>query len=553
MLRLRSTVLKLSASLSSVGHDIGIILNTEGQGKGVEEASIEPASRNSLAIVGSPERSAWEESEDLAQEISVDAPHEVPEQASDLPAANEVREKFTPWDEGHDAGVTSMKPTTRDENNEEQVSNIQEYVSAVSSDHDENLDYLNSVFGVPEPEREKSPTQLPRDDDQIASRADLQPQSDLFLAELTSASPLHSETWMASIFAPLQDIQASELEQARTLGHGSGSVGLTAQSISDVDALDEDVSLSIPEFPAPTGLSLPLGLMPATNPNAPCMRLVQSRLSEHVEQLEQYARCHMDIRPDKLSRQRLRQSSMGIMTLLTQNAWPGIYHKPTELQLTAPHSAIIDWVPYAPLRDRVIQCYNGSVALDRLMCEFLNSYVIEVNDVSRILPCAPKEKGYFGVWNLFSGIHTSFVGGLDRTQLAVSTELFDTDTDMAGQSMNQDSPNTVLDFRLQNGMPGEQSQSLSAVPRHRLRRLAEILGKPESALRLSYDIRLHAAKSWRLDRSFFEMWPELKFNGYQKIVAQGRSYRIHMDPPHPPKPLTGDIVIYHDTLKKLPR
>jgi hypothetical protein len=48
--------------------------------------------------------------------------------------------------------------------------------------------------------------------------------------------------------------------------------------------------------------------------------------------------------------------------------------------------------------------YNHSVVLDRLMCDMMNSYVIEVNDLSRILPQAPPVRAYFGIWNVYSAI-----------------------------------------------------------------------------------------------------------------------------------------------------
>lgn len=53
-------------------------------------------------------------------------------------------------------------------------------------------------------------------------------------------------------------------------------------------------------------------------------------------------------------------------------------YKPTELQLSVPHLAVIDWVPYAALRDRVLLCYNDSAALDRLLYDMMNSYVIGI-------------------------------------------------------------------------------------------------------------------------------------------------------------------------------
>lgn len=177
-------------------------------------------------------------------------------------------------------------------------------------------------------------------------------------------------------------------------------------------------------------------------------------------------------------------------------------YKPTPLQLSVPHSAIIDWVPYAALRDRVILCYNGTAALDRLMCDMMNSYVIEVSDLSIILPGALPERAYFGIWNLFSGIDS-----------LTST------------------PNTP------NIPPGGLADYS----------LTQVLSTPILALKLAHDVCLHAAKQWKFDISLFDMYPELKFDGFENIVARGTSYRIGCAPPGMPRELTSEMVDKYQT------
>lgn len=227
-------------------------------------------------------------------------------------------------------------------------------------------------------------------------------------------------------------------------------------------------------------------------------------------------------------------------------------HRPTELQLAIPHSPIIDWVVHAPLRDRILLCYNGNVALDRLICDYLNSHVIEVEDVSQIIPNAPPEKGYFGVWNVYKGIYTSSEDGLDYSNLPVDINPLEGSLEAGDFSMQQGFGSVTCGGQLPSSSLAyargrRQSQaSDSSGPVN----VVKILTTPELALRLSHDVRLYAAKSWRVDMSFFRAWPELKFDGYEKIIAQGRSYRIYTEPPEAPIQMTeATAKLYHDALE----
>ncbi|KAH6986626.1 hypothetical protein EDB80DRAFT_181211 [Ilyonectria destructans] len=423
---------------------------------------------------------------------------------------------------------------------------------------------------------------------------DIDPQNDSGFPEL-DVSYSSAGSWPMSTSTPVQDLMPYLMEveaPERDL------LGIEQQRIVDASQRDQEPLLvSLPIVPSQTGLSLPPGLFPVLNNKASqSPLLVQSRLSEHIEALEKHIRCKLDITPDKISRQRLHQCSVGIMSLFTQRAWPSTYpvwfksqvpeiigpilqwrlhptteahnrllpdYKPTELQLTVPHSAIIDWVPYAPLRDRVLLCYNGSVALDRLMCDMLNSYVIEVNDVSQIQSHAPPGRGYFGIWNLFSAINSAATNLPDCVDHTGNTDFVDPESITRGadtqQHYNSTTPSlerqesTLDGYSLASSMNNGRRRRLSSVPElSRSFNLADVLKTPASALRLSYDIRLYAAKSWKLDRSLFEAWPELKFEGYEKIIAKGKSFRIPTTPPDAPIPMTDITVkLYHSALETI--
>ena len=225
----------------------------------------------------------------------------------------------------------------------------------------------------------------------------------------------------------------------------------------------------------------------------------------------------------------------------------GPNYKPTELQLSVPHAPVIDWIPYSELRDRVIMYYNSTVVLDRLLCDMLNSYVVEVDDLSTVLPKGPKESGYFGIWNLFRAIDVATASIAseapshpDRLWFGQEDEGCPNSFDLSGA------------FTLSHGTPSPSSNQGSDNSPRIVYNLLEIFSKPAAVLKLAHDARLYASKSWRFDGALFETWPELKFNGYESIVAKGRSLRIATAPPESPKEMTSTMMeTYHKVIAEL--
>jgi len=234
----------------------------------------------------------------------------------------------------------------------------------------------------------------------------------------------------------------------------------------------------------------------------------------------------------------------------TYNNLPKDY-KPTDLQLSVPHSAVIDWIPYSSLRDRIIMFYNSSAALDRLLCDMLNSYVIEVSDLAQILPHAPRGRAYFGVWNIYSAIDVATASLQKSPQTSrVDTDLLESRSD--SHESNTDDIDTYSHLFFSSFSPTSSTTEPELEDRTSVSQesskpfnLVEILTTPASVLKLSYDIHLYATKSWRFDRALFEKWPELKFDGYEDIVAKGRSCRIPTAPPDGPVQLTESTMEFY--------
>jgi hypothetical protein len=78
-------------------------------------------------------------------------------------------------------------------------------------------------------------------------------------------------------------------------------------------------------------------------------------------------------------------------------------YRPTKLQITTPHPAIIDWIPWAGLRDKLIIYHSANPCLDDLICDIGNSYVVPA-DLSKLIVGLPAVIGYLSVWDLVRAI-----------------------------------------------------------------------------------------------------------------------------------------------------
>lgn len=178
--------------------------------------------------------------------------------------------------------------------------------------------------------------------------------------------------------------------------------------------------------------------------------------------------------------------------------------RPTKLQLAVPHPAIIDWVPFATLRDKLILFYSASPALDDLICEMGNSYVME-GDLSRLIAGLSPTRGYVGVWDLVRAIAPEAAAASSNP---ASTNLCQTNFD--------NSPDTVDDF--------DDDDDEEETPHH------TTLPAPDAtALFSSKVLALEAFKmmgmhtgpgNFLLDPVFFERHPEL-YDPQADIIARG--------------------------------
>ncbi|KIW34799.1 uncharacterized protein PV07_01554 [Cladophialophora immunda] len=173
--------------------------------------------------------------------------------------------------------------------------------------------------------------------------------------------------------------------------------------------------------------------------------------------------------------------------------------RPTKLQMAVHHPAIIDWIPYATLRDKLVIYHSADPHLDDLICEIGNSYVMEI-DLAQLITGIPPTRGYVGVWDLVRSIAP------EATSSSDATNLFQPDF--------ENSPETIDDFD-EEEEPNSGAGSLPAP------NASVLFGSKLHALKAFKLIGMHkGVGNFLLDPHFFDRHPEL-FDPTVNIIARG--------------------------------
>ncbi|OQU97050.1 hypothetical protein CLAIMM_03053 [Cladophialophora immunda] len=233
-----------------------------------------------------------------------------------------------------------------------------------------------------------------------------------------------------------------------------------------------------------------------------------------------YTRAHIHIA--RLIMWRLNPNQMTYDNLTT-------CYRPTRLQLSTYHAAIIDWIPFPSLRDRVLLGYSNSPDLDQVICDIGTSYVVE-GDLSKLIQDLSPRPGYVGVWDLVSVIAPSREGYSNLSQ-----ELKSLFSRLNGDTALEHFPEDVgLNANEQVWLPAPSAASLFKSPEYALQAF-KLLGAH------------NGASTFRIDPAFFEKYPEL-YDAQADITAKG----THLKPlersqmPMPVAMTTSVLQRYHD-------
>ncbi|KAJ6000729.1 hypothetical protein N7481_001138 [Penicillium waksmanii] len=77
--------------------------------------------------------------------------------------------------------------------------------------------------------------------------------------------------------------------------------------------------------------------------------------------------------------------------------------RPTKTQISRKHPAIIDWIPWPSIRDKLITCHAANPLIDNVIGAIGHSYVMEI-DLSKLIANIPPTPGYVSVWDLIQAI-----------------------------------------------------------------------------------------------------------------------------------------------------
>lgn len=214
-------------------------------------------------------------------------------------------------------------------------------------------------------------------------------------------------------------------------------------------------------------------------------------------------------------------------------------YKPTPLQLSVPHPAVIDWIPWACMRDRVILYHSTSPRLDELISDFGNYYVMEV-DLSKLVAGFPPTPGYVSVWDLVRIIApeatSDAAGGHQRSIVAEGWD------SMAGDGgfsafLGQDSCPV-------GGQVVDESDTSLPAPS-----TAALFNSKTLALK-AFDMMGmgNGPHNFRLDPAFFCKYPEL-YEGTSDLAATGIPLRSNTSKACPvPCPLASKILSQYKEL-----
>lgn len=175
-------------------------------------------------------------------------------------------------------------------------------------------------------------------------------------------------------------------------------------------------------------------------------------------------------------------------------------YRPTDLQLSVPHPAVIDWVPFPVLRDQLIWYNSDSLNLDDIICEIADAYCCDV-DLSKLVRKFPSPTwGFVRVRELINTIARD--GGCsDKHNDRTSDRRLHTEASASSDD-------------IQSYLPAESTEALFSCRSTALR-----------AFRLmGMDKGLGAV---RLDPEFFVKHPELYDPRMARCIAKGAAL-------HPP-------------------
>ncbi|RFU28417.1 hypothetical protein B7463_g7916, partial [Scytalidium lignicola] len=182
--------------------------------------------------------------------------------------------------------------------------------------------------------------------------------------------------------------------------------------------------------------------------------------------------------------------------------------QPTSLQLSVPHPAIIDWIPFPTLRDKLIRYHAANPRLDEIICKIGNSYVMET-DVSRLVSGIGPTRGYISVWDLVRAISPEATDNRPEHALTDWNNLFNPEYSLDTETASEPT----------NAITKQSEDQYNALP---VSNVEALFNSKVAALQAFKLLGMDKGASFfQLDRTFFEEHPELYDYTAADLIARG--------------------------------
>jgi hypothetical protein len=208
-------------------------------------------------------------------------------------------------------------------------------------------------------------------------------------------------------------------------------------------------------------------------------------------------------------------------------------YRPTKLQITTPHPAVIDWIPWPGLRDKLIFYHSANPNLDEVICDIGNSYAVPA-DLSKLVTGLSGVIGYISVWDLVRAIAP------DEACLDGASSSFAFNADTIRNILSDDNATVVEDDVNFYGKP-----TLPAPDVHTLFNTKSLAIQAFKAIGMD-----KGQTTFSLDPEFFGRHPEL-YDPQCDLMAKGVPLRpnIHCAMPTPNNLNTSIVAQYRELAK----
>lgn len=225
------------------------------------------------------------------------------------------------------------------------------------------------------------------------------------------------------------------------------------------------------------------------------------------------------------------------------------WYRPTRIQTLIPHPVVIDWVPFASLRDLLILHHSSNPRLDEVICDIVDAYSCE-GDLSRLVMGASPHLASLRILDIVSAMSNSDVRTDSYEEQVGSLEQFLRDF----QNENLTSTTFMTEpSGIRREIPMMDMETLR--PSLPARTAAAIFRSKDLASQTFHLLGMDRGPGiLKLDPVFFEQHPELYNDKTSLLISRGCSIRpshgARSRPTRAPQPITSETLTRYTEMAK---